>query len=221
MRALKNRLPLTLALGLAALMICGAVGALSDTGIDPKVEWGTSKTFKAGHRNLLNGIIDCQKLNSDLRRKVCGSAPRGVAGTPGPAGAAGVAGKDGAAGADGKDGATGPQGPACTPKPKVTTESVTHTYVADPCRGPRGLRGLVGLQGPKGEQGDTGSRGYKGEKGDPGDPGKDGKDGKDGTLEGAGTFTACILGNSWHPGPCKDDDNESNGVNVVLLTKST
>lgn len=226
MRALKNRRLPWMILGLVALLIA-ATSALSDTGIDPKVNYGTSKTFKVGHRNLLNGVIDCQKLNNDLRHKVCGSAPRGIAGVPGPAGVAGPKGADGAKGEDGATGATGPQGPACTPKPKV--ESVQHVYTPDPCRGPRGARGPVGIQGPKGDdgprgykgepgdKGDPGPRGYKGEKGDKGDPGQDGKDG---SLEGAGTFTACVLGNSWHPGPCKDDDNESNGTNVVLYAKT-
>ncbi len=102
----------SLFLAIAALLVFGSVGvyaARQDDGVPSSALYGSSKTLKVGHRNILNATIDCQKLVPKLRPRVCGPLPT-IVGLQGTAGLNGTNGNPGPRGNVGKEGAPGPKG---------------------------------------------------------------------------------------------------------------
>jgi hypothetical protein len=78
---------------------------------------GSLRDGSVAHTTILNGVISCEKLDANLRARVCGNQPslQGAPGAQGPAGTPGAAGPAGPAGAAGPLGAAGPPGPAGPP----------------------------------------------------------------------------------------------------------
>lgn len=224
-------------LGLAALLVVGAVTALAgnnskrDVGVPAKALHGAKgvPNGSIGHLSLKDAVVSCQKLVPSLRPRVCGPLPE-LAGPAGPVGATGPAGvgKEGAPGPQGDTGPQGPVGPGCT-QPVLETSAVQD---GNACQGPAGPAGDTGPQGDQGAQGETGPtgdtgpigpRGYKGDKGDvgpQGDTGAKGDTGATGPPISTATVTFCVFQATKlvFLGPCTQIQTGLGGTNLVLFT---